>query len=76
MTTAQPTSQTVTVGDNLRAERARKGWSQEQLATRSGVTPATISRIESGKDPLFSTATKLARALGCPIDSLLPQVAA
>ena len=49
----------------LRDIREGKFISQVDLAKLSGVTPATISRIESGKHkPRFVTIRKLAKALG------------
>ena len=50
----------------LRQARARRGWTQEQLEAKSGVSQAAISAIERGvrSDPAFSTVTKLAEALG------------
>jgi transcriptional regulator with XRE-family HTH domain len=36
------------VGDNLRAARDKRGWTQRQVADRVGVTPADISRWERG----------------------------
>jgi transcriptional regulator with XRE-family HTH domain len=42
------------------------------LATRTGLTPAAISQILRGKrEPLLSTAEKIALALGCDIGRLL-----
>lgn len=35
-------------GRLLAAARERKGWTQAELASRCGLTPATISKIESG----------------------------
>jgi len=53
----------------LRIEDLRKaqGWSQSELARRSGVPQPTISRIESGKTSAvdFTVLEKLSNALGC-----------
>lgn len=52
------------LGKNLRAARKRLELTQEEVAHRSGLEPAEISRIESGKrDPRVSTLEKLAKAL-------------
>ena len=48
----------------LRALRQRKMWSLADLAERSGVAENTISRIENGREARYSTARKLAEALG------------
>ena len=49
---------------NLREWRLRKVMTQEELAERSGVAEATISRLESGlQDARISTVRKLAAAL-------------
>ncbi len=51
-------------GGVLRQAREAKGWSQRELAARSGVTQANISKIETGQvDPQFSTLVELARFL-------------
>ena len=50
-------------------EMARRGWSQRMLAMRSGVNHATISRLLAGeRDPLWTTATELLRALGASVE--------
>ena len=52
-------------------ERERRGWSQAELARRTGIHPATISRLESGK--LFAYSgwrRRLGRALQVPGDAL------
>jgi transcriptional regulator with XRE-family HTH domain len=51
----------------LRELRTAKGWTQEVLATRSGVRRVTISRIENEqtKGVDFDTLERLAKALGC-----------
>ena len=58
----------------LRAIRERKLMSQEELARRSGVHAATISRIEAQGTPArFVTIHKLARALGVKPEKLVGQ---
>lgn len=53
-------------GEKLKKARIDKGWDQTTLAYKSGVSVATICRIETGnrtvKKP--STIKKLCRALG------------
>lgn len=50
--------------------RINRGWTQRDLAARSGVAAPTISRLESGlQRPHPSTLRKLANALGIePVD--------
>lgn len=57
----------------LHALRERRGLSQAELARRSGVSQATISRIEAGKTRGvdLDTLDRLARALGVSPRSLL-----
>jgi transcriptional regulator with XRE-family HTH domain len=47
---------------------------QRELASKAGLTHATISRLETGKHrPYFSTIRKLARALGVSPKVLVQQ---
>jgi GTP cyclohydrolase I len=56
-------------GEWLRAQRASRGWSQAQLAERIGVSPALLSRVESGSRTLPGGAFEpLAEALGQDAD--------
>jgi transcriptional regulator with XRE-family HTH domain len=50
---------------SLKEARARRKWTQEQLADASGVDQSVISRIERGdvEDPQNSTVEALERAL-------------
>lgn len=57
---------------NLREERENKGYSIRALSKLSGVSTATISRIESGLvDPKTSITQKLAAALEISLDELV-----
>jgi transcriptional regulator with XRE-family HTH domain len=50
----------------IRAGRALLGWSQNQLARRAGVGPATLQRIERSNGIVkgnFSTILKIQKAL-------------
>jgi DNA-binding XRE family transcriptional regulator len=54
----------VSIARELITDRVRHGWTQTELARRSGVRLETISRIESGKHiPRRETLLKLDRAL-------------
>lgn len=51
--------------------RLQKGWSQAQLAQRSGASQSYIARLEQGKiDPQISTARKIATALEVSVETL------
>lgn len=54
------------VHKTLKQAREDKGWTQQQLAERSGIEQQVISKIELGKtdDPQNSTAKALEQALG------------
>lgn len=53
------------VGLNLRAERARRDWTQERLAAASGLSVSQIARMERGhRDARLTTVVRVAWALG------------
>jgi transcriptional regulator with XRE-family HTH domain len=62
-----------TTGKNLVAIRERRMWTQARLAEEAGVSPTTVSGIESGRitRPHFGTLRKLARALGVEPEDLI-----
>ena len=62
----------LTFGERLKRLRETRGWSQQELADRSGVPYITIYRCERGlhQEPRVSVAAKLARALGVSLDIL------
>ena len=61
------------IGERIRKYRKRHRWSQHELARRSHVPQALISRLESGRRDTVTTdvAKRLARALGVGIDYLV-----
>ena len=61
------------VGRNLVAVRERRMWTQVRLAREAGISPTTVSGIESGRisRPHFGTLRKLAGALGVEPDLFL-----
>src|SRR5919199_4533897 len=63
-----------TVGRKLVVIRERRMWTQARLAGEAGVSPTTVSGIESGRisRPHFGTLRKLARALGVEPEELAP----
>lgn len=58
--------------DNVvRAFRERRGWSQQDLSDRAGLSRAGVSAIETGRlAPSTAAALALARALGCTVEDL------
>ena len=40
----------IRIGFNLMKQRRLKGWTQEQLAEKSGVSRSRISKMENGKE--------------------------
>ena len=61
--------------NHIRETRKEAGLSQEELASRCGVSRQTINAIENNKyDPTLSLAFALARELGTTVDELfIPQ---
>jgi transcriptional regulator with XRE-family HTH domain len=62
-----------TVGRRLVVIRERRMWTQARLADEAGVSPTTVSGIESGRisRPHFATLRKLAQALGVEPEELV-----
>lgn len=60
------------LGRVVKTERERRGWSQSELARRSGVTQGHIAQIESGKrqQPNQDTVERLAAAFGTSLAEL------
>ena len=60
------------LGDFLRAELDRLGWSGRELAKQAGVSPNTVSQLLRGteSDPRFETLEALASVLGRSVEDL------
>lgn len=64
------------IGERLREERLRNGWSQKDLARESKTNVDTISGIETGQhEPRPSTLRKLAEALDIEVRDLFEEPA-
>ena len=62
-----------TFAANLRAERARKNFTQEYLAECAQITPEYLNRIEKEKySPSLVVIVKLAIALDIDLNTLMP----
>jgi transcriptional regulator with XRE-family HTH domain len=60
------------VGPRLRALRQARGTTLAELATETGLTASTLSRLETGKlRPTLEQLLPLARAHGVPLDDLV-----
>ncbi len=59
---------TAWISSKLRDERQKKGFTQTQLAQRSGLPQSHISRLENGEhSPSHMTLEKIAKALGIDV---------
>lgn len=64
------------IGPRLRAARRSREWTLDDLARRAGMSPSTLSRLESGKrQASLELLLPLTRELGLRIDDLLPSPA-
>lgn len=60
------------IGENIRKRRIAKGLTLKKLSTLSGVSIATISKIENGKiSGGFETIYKIARGLGVLVTEIM-----
>lgn len=56
------------IGNRIREARKAKGWTQAQLAERSGLTQAAVSRIESRPDTQTATVRRVCGPLGLDLE--------
>lgn len=63
------------LGYRVKNARIDMQLTQEELADQAGVSPKTVSNLETGKDVSFRTVIEILRALSClqNIDTLLPE---
>jgi transcriptional regulator with XRE-family HTH domain len=61
------------LGARLAKARRARGWSQRQLAIRSGVSSSTVSRLELGlrRSAGIEVVIQLAEGLGCAVEDLI-----
>jgi transcriptional regulator with XRE-family HTH domain len=71
---ADPDATQRLVGRRVAHHRQRRGWTQEVLAERVGVSTKYLQRIEAGRENLsLRSLATIAAALGCrPFDLLRP----
>lgn len=63
---------TAAVADHVRALRQARGWSQDELAGRSGVSKGMVVQIESARsNPSIGTLNRIADAFGVSVARLL-----
>ncbi len=59
------------LANDVRLYRSQRGWSQDDLARRAGISRTGISAIETGRlVPSTAAALAIAAALGCTVESL------
>lgn len=72
MPTSRRRSTRLILAKNLRVERTNRGWSQEELADRAGISQTYTSQVESGQRSVsIDILEGLARALGLQAHELL-----
>ena len=54
----------MSLGEEIRAARLTREWSQQQLAEAAGVSRPTVARVEGGEDVSTATLEEVAAALG------------
>nr|DAW56624.1 MAG TPA: helix-turn-helix domain protein [Bacteriophage sp.] len=62
----------MSVGENIRRIREKKGLSQVYVADQAGISQAMLSQIEKGiKNPSLQIGKEISDVLGCDLESLL-----
>lgn len=57
--------------NTIKVERAKKNWTQEDLADKIGVSRQSVNSIETGKFiPSTVLSLKMARVFGTPVESI------
>ena len=69
--TTESLTQTETLGARLRALRAGRGWTLDELSRRAGLSKSYLSRLEDGgRQPSIAALLSLAQAHGRPLAAL------
>lgn len=64
----------VKIGQRVKAERIKRFWTQERLASEATLSQKALSKIENNEvDPRFSTILKIAEALGIEPSELVDE---
>lgn len=62
------------LGQNIKETRRARGMRREELAYKSGLSLATVSKLEQGRyEPRIDTLRKLAAVLGVSVSRLLDE---
>lgn len=62
----------LTIGETIRAHREAEGLSVREIAAKAGLAHNTIQNAECGLSISLLVIVKIAEALDCSIDSLVP----
>lgn len=62
-----------TIGSKIKAWRAKKDMTQDELAKKADIPYPTLAKIESGavQNPSIDTVVKIAEGLGITLDALI-----
>jgi putative transcriptional regulator len=63
----------MSIANNIKKYRVKKGFSQDKLAKLADVTHTTLVKLESGANdnPTIKTLLKITKALDIPLDTLV-----
>ena len=59
------------IGERIKNERIKKGWSQERLSAEIHVTSSYINKIEKGGDITLKKLAKISKVLEIQIEQLI-----
>lgn len=61
-----------TIGDRIKEIRERRGWTQEKLADKAGISKGFLSDVENNKRDISATnVLKVANAMGASLEYLM-----
>lgn len=64
-------AETLDIASRVKALRKKNGWRLHDLSEKTGISVATLSKLENGKTKLnFSTVNKLAQGIGVAVTDL------